>query len=156
MGAILSAARNFATNWIPGISLIEQGDQTNEESPEISHSHANSRLNLINQLLSNNTNRTGGLRSKSKNSNGLNDFQGINFASNYYMAGRKFKNLIDQNQTFLFGDQLDLGFILTHKPANVKILFQAYFLNLISYFNSLFSFLMVLHPWIHLVITFKA
>lgn len=138
MGAILSTARNFATNWIPGLSSPQQDDQTNEDSPEISHSHANSRLNLINQLISSNTNRTGGLRFKSKNSSGINDFQNINFASNYYMAGRKFKNLIDQNQTFLFGDQLDLGFVLTHKPVNVKIY---NFLDFINYFVFFFSFL---------------
>ncbi|RNA08487.1 RING finger protein 157-like [Brachionus plicatilis] len=118
MGALLSTARSFAINWIPGIGPGEQNDQTNNESQEINHSHANSRLNLINQLLSTSTNRSNGLRFISKNTTGLNDFQSIHFASNYFMAGRKFKNLIDQNQTFLFGDQLDLGFILANKPVN--------------------------------------
>lgn len=121
MGAMLSTARNFASNWIPGILPDEQSDHTNEESQEANHSHANSRLNLINQLLTNNNNRSNGLRFKSKNASGLNDFQSIHFASSYFMAGRKFKNLIDQNQTFLFGDQLDLGFILAHKPVNVTL-----------------------------------
>ena len=32
---------------------------------------------------------------------------------------RKFKNLLQQTQTFLFGDQLDLAFVLAHKPACV-------------------------------------
>ena len=56
---------------------------------------------------------------KANASSNLNDFTNITFASHFYMAGRKFKNLLQQTQTFLFGDQLDLAFVLAHKPACV-------------------------------------
>lgn len=108
----------------------------------------NSRLNLINQLMNVNgvgsaathshpplsryqqyqlnRRRTGAFgtrrRNKKPKTNGpsnLNDFTNITFASHFYMAGRKFKNLLQQTQTFLFGDQLDLAFVLAHKPACV-------------------------------------
>lgn len=97
-----------AINMIPGAQLTNMNSNP---------SHNNSRLNLINQLvtLSNNLKK-----SKSNNSNNLNDFSNISFASHFFLAGRKFKNLINQSQTFLFGDQLDLGFILSHKPAIVS------------------------------------
>jgi hypothetical protein len=56
---------------------------------------------------------------KTNSSSNLNDFTNISFASHFYMAGRKFKNLLQQTQTFLFGDQLDLAFVVAHKPACV-------------------------------------
>ncbi|CAF0858506.1 unnamed protein product [Brachionus calyciflorus] len=123
MGATLSTARNYILDIWPlrTTSEIEtqQSDAVNDESQNLNQNQANSRLNLINQLLRTNSLRTNGItRPKTKNLNCLNDFQNVHFAQNYYMAGRKFKNLIDQNQTFLFGDQLDLGFVLSHKPTN--------------------------------------
>ena len=81
-------------------------------------SHANSRLNIINQLIS--FSSGGGRKSKSNNNANLNDFQNISFNSHFFLAGRKFKNLINQAQTFLFGDQLDLAFVLSHKPVVVS------------------------------------
>ena len=44
----------------------------------------------------------------------------VSFSSHFLIAGRRFKNLINQTQTFLFGDQLDLSFILAHKPVVVN------------------------------------
>ena len=61
----------------------------------------------------------GNKKTKTNGSSNLNDFTSITFASHFYMAGRKFKNLLQQTQTFLFGDQLDLAFVLAHKPACV-------------------------------------
>lgn len=80
---------------------------------------ASSRLNLINQLTN-----LGGLAGTSRRfisrKNGtLNDFNNVSFAAHFFMAGRRFKNIITQAQTFLFGDQLDLGFLLAHKPIMV-------------------------------------
>ena len=41
-------------------------------------------------------------------------------APQFFIAGRKFKSAsLTQTQWFLFGDKLDLGFILSHKPAHV-------------------------------------
>lgn len=85
---------------------------------------ASSRLNLINQLTSLGVvaasaaaRRT---RRSKKSANSLNDFNNVSFAAYFFMAGRKFKNVITQAQTFLFGDQLDLGFLLAHKPIMVS------------------------------------
>lgn len=89
----------------------------------VAQGHANSRLNLINQL----TTFANGRKKSSKN-NCLNDFQNVSFAAHFFMAGRKFKNIITQAQTFLFGDQLDLGFILSHKAILVFSLFLKLFL----------------------------
>lgn len=79
---------------------------------------ASSRLNLINQLIG-----LGGsaVASRGKKASALNDFQNVTFANHFFMAGRRFKNIITQAQTFLFGDQLDLGFLLAHKPILVFI-----------------------------------
>jgi hypothetical protein len=79
---------------------------------------ANSRLNLINQLVTFNT--PANRKSKSSPNGNLNDFQNVSFGSHFFLAGRKFKNLISQAQTFLFGDQLDLAFVLSHKPVHVS------------------------------------
>lgn len=46
--------------------------------------------------------------------------QTVSFSSHFIIAGRRFKNLINQTQNFLFGDQLDLNFILAHKPVAVR------------------------------------
>lgn len=79
---------------------------------------ASSRLNLINQLVGLGANPAPSRYSK-KSNNGLNDFQNVSFANYFFMAGHRFKNIITQAQTFLFGDQLDLGFLLAHKPISV-------------------------------------
>lgn len=60
---------------------------------------------------SNNTEAT--KRNKAVNQHGHN----VSFSSHFIIAGRRFKNLISQTQTFLFGDQMDLNFILAHKPV---------------------------------------
>lgn len=86
---------------------------------------ASSRLNLINQLILLGGNGGGGgggimgNKRGGKTTNALTDFHNVSFASHFFMAGRKFKNIITQAQTFLFGDQLDLGFLLAHKPLLV-------------------------------------
>lgn len=46
--------------------------------------------------------------------------QTVSFSSHFIIAGRRFKNLINQTQNFLFGDQLDLNFIMAHKPVAVR------------------------------------
>jgi hypothetical protein len=53
----------------------------------------------------------------------------VSFSSHFIIAGRRFKNLINQTQSFLFGDQLDLNFILAHKPVvvNEKQLYIIFF-----------------------------
>jgi hypothetical protein len=87
---------------------------------------ANSRLNLINQLV--NFSSAGNRKTKASASANLNDFQNVSFSSHFFLAGRKFKNLISQAQTFLFGDQLDLAFILSHRPVYVSFS-PLFFLN---------------------------
>lgn len=51
-----------------------------------------------------------------------NELQTVQFASYFLMAGRRFKNMIGHSQNFLFGDNLDLNFILTHKPVIVSLI----------------------------------
>ena len=100
------------------------------------YTQTSSRLNLINQLMSlngstphsfggRNQHRHRRLRHrltkkpKANAAGHLSDFASISFASHFFMAGRRFKSLASQAQTFLFGDQLDLAFVLSHKPASV-------------------------------------
>ncbi len=76
-----------------------------------------SRLNLIlNSLHLTNSNNTNDNKQNKKSS----QFNHISFASHFIIAGRRFKNIINQTQAFLFGDQLDLSFILAHKPVVVS------------------------------------
>lgn len=128
MGATLSTARQYIPQFLIGgqneNSRMSRNlnattdDLTNDTNYQTANMpQINSRLNLINQLLA--FTNANGKKSKSANGN-LNDFQNISFSSYYYVAGRKFKNLITQTQTFLFGDQLDLAFILSHKPVSVR------------------------------------
>ena len=137
MGLLLSLGRRYAhtanNETANNTQLNTIGTSSNEQNDYLPH-QTNSRLNLINQLIvgfngnnnNNNVNRNrrsrsrSGLSNKKSKFNNLNDFTNISFASHFYMAGRKFKNIIGQTQTFLFGDQLDLGFILSHKPVAVS------------------------------------
>lgn len=74
-----------------------------------------SRLNLIFNNLNGNNNRN------TKRKKGLH-LNNASFATHFIIAGRRFKNLLSQTQTFLFGDQLDLSFILAHKPVLVRLI----------------------------------
>jgi hypothetical protein len=88
----------------------------------------NTRLNFINQLISISNSSARNRKSKSnQNAALLNDFQNIQFGSNFFLAGHKFKNLVSQAQTFLFGDQLDLAFIVSHKPVVVRLEFYSFY-----------------------------
>ena len=57
---------------------------------------------------------------KKRKLNNPNDLQSVTFAAHFFMAGKRFKNLIGHTQNFLFGDNLDLNFILSHKPVAVS------------------------------------
>jgi hypothetical protein len=105
---------------------------------------ANSRLNLINQLVtfSSAANR----KSKANANANLNDFQNVSFSSHFFLAGRKFKNLISQAQTFLFGDQLDLAFILSHRPVYVRLILELNSLKKHVLFFKTFNSFHMTHP----------
>ena len=128
MGSLVSLSRRF----MPTNSSSENNGANPMNGDHFMQT--NSRLNLINQLIHLNgasaatvtqqnaptAYRRRRLGKKPKTNNGnLNDFANVTFASHFYMAGRKFKSMANQVQTFLFGDQLDLAFILAHKPAVV-------------------------------------
>ena len=57
---------------------------------------------------------------KKRKLNNPNDLQSVTFAAYFFMAGKRFKSLIGHTQNFLFGDNLDLNFILSHKPVVVS------------------------------------
>jgi hypothetical protein len=107
MGNAVSIGRRY----LIGSNNAENNNQLNIiiNNDNFAASRANSRLNLINQLIT--------FKGKKSKTNNLGDFTNVSFSSYIYLAGHKFKNLIDQAQTFLFGDQLDLAFILLHKPS---------------------------------------
>lgn len=108
MGNVVSIGRRY----LVGSNNTENNNQLNIiiNNDNFAASRANSRLNLINQLIT--------FKGKKSKTNNLGDFTNVSFSSYIYLAGHKFKNLIDQAQTFLFGDQLDLAFILLHKPSS--------------------------------------
>lgn len=131
MGLVLATARrpwqtnNDANNNTnsPSALFADHLIGLNTSSTEVTNTQANSRLNLINQLVAgSNSSSSSNRKSKSSAAGGsnLSDFQNIAFSANFFLAGRKFKNLINQAQTFLFGDQLDLAFVLSHKPVVVS------------------------------------
>ena len=152
MGSILTFINNInnnSSNTInqgnPTISNNEYGFRMNDiRNQQISNDNlpnnatvtatnttANSRLNLIAQLLnfnsSNNNNNNGATSnnsdSKRQPKSSTNDLINVNFSNHFYMTGKKIKNLANQAHLFLFGDQLDLSFIVSHKPVNVTIVF---------------------------------
>ncbi len=59
--------------------------------------------------------------------NNKNKKKSTQFASHFMIAGRKFKNIIDETQAFLFGDHVDLSFILAHKPVVVSSCLKNFF-----------------------------
>lgn len=71
--------------------------------------------NLINQLIA----RTTG---NSRKPNGIGGTANVTFSAYFFMAGQRFKNVVSQAQTFLFGEQIDLAFLLKHKPVAVSLL----------------------------------
>jgi hypothetical protein len=91
---------------------------------------ANSRLNLLTQLFSfsstlnsnANVNGTGssGNGSKRQTKSSASDLINVTFSTHFYMTGKKIKNMANQAHSFLFGDQLDLSFVVSHKPVNVS------------------------------------
>ena len=157
MGSILTFINNInnnSSNTInqgnPTISNNENGFRMNDiRNQQISNDNlpnnatvtatnttANSRLNLIAQLLNfnssnnnnNNNNNNNGATSNNSDSkrqpkSSTNDLINVNFSNHFYMTGKKIKNLANQAHLFLFGDQLDLSFIVSHKPVNVTIVF---------------------------------
>jgi hypothetical protein len=91
---------------------------------------ANSRLNLLAQLLNFNSSNNNNIAttnindsSKRQQKSNTTDLINVNFSNHFYMTGKKIKNLANQAHLFLFGDQLDLSFIVSHKPVYVTIVF---------------------------------
>ena len=94
--------------------------RSREDSSGNGPSLSTSRISLfLNSLHLTNSNRGGETSVKPCKKPG--QLNNVSFASHFMIAGRRFKNLISQTQTFLFGDQLDLSFILAHKPVTVLL-----------------------------------
>lgn len=111
MGNLVSSLRGHLEGEAATSSSTSQ--PSSADAPATTMHQTSSRLNLINQLM--------GTRGGKRTTPGLGDFSNVSFASHFYIAGRRFKNIVNQAQTFLFGDQLDLGFLLAHKPILVQL-----------------------------------
>lgn len=105
MGILLSVGRENLDSGTRNINNNPNNESNNNNATNI----PNSRLNLLYNQISN----------KNKKKKSRNDLFNVSFSAYFYIAGRRFKNLMTQAQNFLFGDQLDLSFILAHKPVMV-------------------------------------
>lgn len=113
MGMLLSIGRTGPNS--EATTSTNPNTNSNETTTTTTSNIPNSRLNLIyNQITSSAAN-------KSKRKKSRNDLFNVSFSAYFFIAGRRFKNLVNSAQSFLFGDQLDLSFILAHKPVNVSL-----------------------------------
>jgi hypothetical protein len=96
------------------LSIRNNDDQQGGSSTENVANMPNSRVNLITNNNENNNNNNNNKRKKGHS------LSNVSFGSHFLLAGRRFKSVINQAQSFLFGDQLDLSFILAHKPVTVN------------------------------------
>ncbi len=120
-----------------GISISLRNDQNNVNRHDhtVSTSNSNlpsSRVNLILSGAGFANNENGKRKKKPLNS------ANVSFSSHFLLAGRRFKSPINQTQSFLFGDQLDLGFIMAHKPVVVLYMILNVIIFLLFFFIHLF------------------
>jgi hypothetical protein len=138
----ISNENGFRMNDIRNQQQISNDNLINNVTVTANNTANISRLNLLAQLLnfnSSNNNNSNNLasnnnESKRQNKSNATDLINVNFSNHFYMTGKKIKNLANQAHLFLFGDQLDLSFIVSHKPVNVTIfyiVFSFYFQNLL-------------------------
>lgn len=130
MGVLFSFGRGSRDPTDPNttttiINTLNNPNQTelNTTNNNNSNNIPNSRLNLIyNQITS--SAGVAAAATKIRRKKNRSDLFNVSFSAYFFIAGRRFKNLVSQAaQTFLFGDQLDLSFILAHKPVTVRFVY---------------------------------